>query len=35
MEESNNCFFWVSEITAYIPIDTENVHSPINYINWN
>jgi hypothetical protein len=27
--------FWVSEHTAYIPIDTENVFAAINYIHLN
>ena len=27
--------FWVSEHTAYIPIDTENIFAAINYIHLN
>lgn len=32
---SNNTFFWISECIAYIPLDSENPTSPINYVNWN
>ena len=35
MEENNNCFFWVSENIAYIPLDKENATFFINYIHWN
>lgn len=31
----NNCLFWISPIIAYMPIDTDNPTSPINYIHFN
>lgn len=30
-----NTFFWISENVAYIPLDTENATSAINYIHLN